>query len=89
MELTMQRIRNLIIAATVLMFSITSVWVADEPAPGPTDFFDAIKYIELNSDGDVWISFGGHARTRYELFNNFGFSDANDDSFLLTRVVFK
>src|SRR5205085_12550330 len=39
-----------------------------------TDFFDPIKYIPLNSDrgggGDWYLSFGGEARERYEMYNN-------------------
>src|SRR5690242_12812166 len=35
-----------------------------------TDFWDPIKYIPLNSDGDWYLSLGGEARERYEMYNN-------------------
>jgi len=33
------------------------------------------------------LTFGGHARARLEWWSNSGFSDANDDTFLLTRLL--
>ena len=51
-----------------------------------TDFFDPIKHIPLSDDGEIWVSFGGQARLRLESWNNFGFTDRNDDEFLLTRL---
>ena len=55
------------------------------------DPLDRIKYIPLNEDGDVWLSLGGHARARYEGWNNFNFGlmpgVGHDDAFLLTRFL--
>jgi len=52
----------------------------------PTDLFDPIKYIPLDPDGDCWLSFGGQARTRLEVWENFRYAPQNDDVFLLTRL---
>jgi hypothetical protein len=51
------------------------------------DLFDPIKYIALNEDGSIWMSFGGQVRVRVEDWNNFGFAAANDDTFVLTREL--
>ncbi len=50
------------------------------------DFFDPIKYIPLSDDGEVWLSFGGQGRLRLESWEDFNFSGANDDAFLLSRL---
>jgi hypothetical protein len=50
------------------------------------DWTDQIKYVPLGCDGCKWISFGGQLRFRGEYWENFGFADANDDAFLLTRL---
>jgi len=57
---------------------------------GGDDFWDAIKYVPLNDDGDVWMGFGGHLRARWEVWRNFNFGDAPTDSndFLLYRGSF-
>ncbi len=52
------------------------------------DPWDAIKYIPLTDDGAIWLSFGGQARLRVENWHNFGFNDFDDDTFLLTRLLF-
>ena len=54
-----------------------------------TDPFDSIKYIPLNDSGDWYLSFGGQARYRYELFNNnnFGVGPQDDDGFHLGRFL--
>jgi hypothetical protein len=54
-----------------------------------TDFFDPIKYVALNSSGDWYLSLGGQARYRYELFNNnnFGAGPQDDDGFHLGRFL--
>src|SRR4051794_38688323 len=54
-----------------------------------TDFFDPIKYIPLNSAGDWYLSLGGQARYRYELYNNnnFGSGPQDDDGFHLGRFL--
>lgn len=53
------------------------------------DLFDPIKYIPLNDEGDWYLSLGGQARYRYELFNNnnFGAGPQDDTGFHLTRVM--
>ena len=53
-----------------------------------TDFFDPIKYIPLNEKGDWYLSLGGQARYRYELFNNnnFGSGPQDDTGYHLTRL---
>lgn len=51
------------------------------------DFWDPAKRLELSEDGDVWASFGGEFRLRVESWNNFGFANSNDDTFLLGRVL--
>lgn len=53
-----------------------------------TDLFDPIKYIPLDEEGDVWLSFGGQARLRYESWNNFNASESFDEDMLLTRFRF-
>ena len=37
------------------------------------DWTDPMKYVPLNEDGSVFVSFGGHVRARYEDWNNFNF----------------
>ncbi|MGB7157535.1 MAG: alginate export family protein [Tepidisphaeraceae bacterium] len=44
-----------------------------------TDWLDPIKYIPLNDDGDVYLSLGGQARYRYELWDNFNFGAGPQD----------
>ncbi len=53
------------------------------------DFWDDFKYVPLSDDGEVWASFGGHARLRLEDWSSFAFgAPANDDdSFLLYRLL--
>lgn len=60
----------------------------DVPASAQSDFWDPIKYMELNEDGSIWASFGGDARLRLESWSNFAFgAPANDDdTFLLWRL---
>jgi len=54
-----------------------------------TDFLDRLKYIPLGDDPQTYLSFGGSARYRYELFNNnnFGAGPQDDDGFHLTRLL--
>lgn len=52
------------------------------------DIFDPIKHVTLSEDGDVYASFGGQARFRYEDWSAFGFNDVNDDTYFLTRLRF-
>jgi hypothetical protein len=54
-----------------------------------SDFFDPIKFIPLNSEGDWYLSLGGQARYRYEWFNNtnFGAGPQDHDGYHLTRLL--
>ncbi len=54
-----------------------------------TDFWDPIKYIPLNEDGSIWVSFGGSTRLRMESWSNFNFGDTSgsDDVFVLWRAL--
>ena len=52
------------------------------------DLWDPIKYIPLSDDGSVWVSFGGQLRLRAENWHSFAFNKANEDTFLLTRLLF-
>ena len=51
---------------------------------------DKIKYIKLNEDGNIWVSFGGHLRARMEAHDEFAFgAPANDkEEFVLYRGLF-
>jgi hypothetical protein len=53
------------------------------------DLFDPIKYIPLNSSGDWYLSLGGQARYRYDLFNNNNFNTGpqDEDGFHLGRFL--
>ncbi len=57
---------------------------------GGDDLWDPIKYVPLNESGDVWMTFGGHFRARWEVWRNFNFGDAptDSDNFLLYRGSF-
>ena len=57
------------------------------PAKG-NDLFDSIKYIPLNADGDLYLSFGGQVRDRYENFNHntFGTGTQDRDGYNLARA---
>lgn len=54
-----------------------------------TDFFDDLKFIPLNNDGDIFLSLGGQARYRYEYFDeaNFGAGPQDDNGFHLVRLL--
>lgn len=47
------------------------------------------KYVKLTADGNVWASFGGHARLRIESWNGFAFGtpDPDRDTFALWRIL--
>lgn len=55
------------------------------------DFWDRIKYIELDARGRRWLSIGGHVALRSESWEDFNFErppgQSYDDSFLLSRVL--
>lgn len=54
-----------------------------------TDFFDPIKYIPLDAQGDWYLSLGGQIRDRYEYFHNnlFGAGPQDRDGYNLLRVM--
>lgn len=54
-----------------------------------TDFLDPIKYIPFNEDGDVYLSFGGQIRERFEDFNHalFGAGPQTRDGYYLQRYI--
>ena len=54
-----------------------------------TDPFDPLKYIPLGDDPTFYLSLGGQARYRYELFNNnnFGAGPQDDTGYHLTRLL--
>lgn len=54
------------------------------PAEGG-ELWDPIKNIRLSED--VSLSFGGDLRFRLEHWENFGFAEPNDDTFLLGRLL--
>jgi len=54
--------------------------------PGGHDW-DGVKHVKLSDDGSLWASFGAEFRVRGEAWENFGFSEANDDAFLLGRAL--
>jgi hypothetical protein len=62
-----------------------SVLAAPEALPS-RDFFDPIKHVRLGDD--VWASFGGHVRARFESWDgyDFGVVSEPDESLLLGRV---
>lgn len=57
---------------------------ADYQADSSDGLQNRIKHIELTDS--MWVSFGGNVRIRYEDWDGFGFSDANDDDFILQRL---
>jgi Alginate export len=53
------------------------------------DFWDRVKFIPLNQDQSVWLSFGGQVRQRLEYFNQFNWGDSEpqrSDAFLASRI---
>ncbi len=62
-------------------------FLRDIPPDLREESIDSIKYMEFDDDGHVWASFGGHARLRFENWNNFGSAPQNDDSFFLFRAT--
>ncbi|MBL1215868.1 MAG: hypothetical protein D8M59_00050 [Planctomycetes bacterium] len=54
------------------------------------DWADNLKYIPINDEGDVWLSFGGQVRFRAEGFGNFNFGTPtnDDDSFYFLHRYF-
>ena len=53
------------------------------------DTLDPIKYVPITDNGDLWVSFGGQARSRVESWENFGFGAPGadrDDTFWINRL---
>ncbi len=50
------------------------------------DWSDRLKAMRLTKRGNIWVDVGGQVRFRFESFNNVGFSQPNDDSWMLARV---
>ncbi len=61
----------------------------DVPKSEQADFWDPIKYVKLSEDGEIWASFGGSLRLRFESWWNFAFlpSAVGDDTFLQSRLL--
>ncbi len=60
----------------------------DRTATG--DWFDRLKFIPLSDDESIWLSLGGEARIRWEIWDGFGFNPSNAtarDDFALYRVL--
>jgi len=51
------------------------------------DFFDAIKFIPLNQKKDVYLSFGGQFRPRFEYYSNRYWESEEDDGFYSQRIA--
>jgi Alginate export len=53
-----------------------------------TEPLDALKYIPLSQDGQVWLSFGANARLRMESFSNpnYGVNGQKSNTYLLSRT---
>jgi hypothetical protein len=53
------------------------------------DFFDPAKYVPLDTNGNWYLSFGGEARLKYELYTEpvFNQQPADDNGFLLQRYL--
>ena len=57
-------------------------WSVLRDYDGPDDFFNPAKYIPLNDEGDIYLSFGGQLRERVEFWDGFNFGNtgtADDD----------
>jgi len=54
-----------------------------------SDFWDPLKYIPLSDSGDVYLSFGGEGRWRYERYHDYQWDpdSPDDDGYLLQRFL--
>src|SRR5204863_8638194 len=54
-----------------------------------TDFFDPVKCVALDTNGNWYLSLGAEARLKYELYSEpvFNQKPADDDGFLLQRYL--
>jgi hypothetical protein len=59
---------------------------------GERDLYDSIKYLPLNDTGSVWLSLGGQARERVEVWSHFNFDQTpgadSNDAYLMQRLLF-
>lgn len=56
--------------------------------PGRRDFFDPIKFIPLDADGDIYLTLSGEHRSRLNLITNPGLRDVKaQDQWLIRDVV--
>ena len=103
MPLRVGFMRNLCLS--VLMMTCTTMPGAERPsfqtlrynedwsflrdAAERTDFFDPVKYVPLTPSGNWYLSFGGEARLKYELYTEpvFNQQPADDNGFLLQRYL--
>ncbi len=61
-------------------------WSRFDAGDAPEDLFDRVKHMKLSADGGVWASFGGRLESRLDSFENFGFAEANDDMYIVSRA---
>lgn len=59
-------------------------WSSYDPADGGV-LFAPLKHVPLSEN--VWASFGGSVRVRYENFQGFGFDDSVDDDYMPFRTM--
>ncbi|MEM9544726.1 MAG: alginate export family protein [Bacteroidota bacterium] len=58
-----------------------------DESPYEKDVFDAIKYISLDSSKDIYLSFGGQYRPRFEHYSNRFWSEERDQNFYSQRFA--
>jgi len=77
-------------ASTFLRFDEDWSVLRDGSPSGGRGVWDPIKYVPLSESGDVWMSFGGRFRARWEVWRHFDFGTAPTDSddLLLYRGTF-
>lgn len=58
--------------------------------PADAEGLDSIKHVKLSADGEIWVSFGGSLRVRFESWEDFAFGTgpavSDDDDFVLTHA---
>jgi len=59
----------------------------EENNPYEEDFFDAIKFIPLNHKKDVYLSFGGQFRPRFEYYSNRHWEGEEEENFYSQRIA--
>jgi hypothetical protein len=92
--------------AICLLAAGACVWAQDRPAfqtlrynedwsflqdpARRTDWLDPVKYLPFTTNGDWYLSFGGEARLKYELYTEAVFNQRpqDDNGFLLQRYLF-